>query len=80
MQGSHNELTLFIYSVITDNDTNTCKLCLARAFQSGIEQQQLFHGPCPGLPRWAGTWRNINPPTILIIIQSLSVSSIYYNP
>ena len=27
---------------------------------------------CPGLPGWAGTRRNTHPPTILIIIQSLS--------
>jgi len=29
-----------------------------------------FTAPCPGLPGWAGTRRNIHPPTILIIIQS----------
>ena len=34
----------------------------------------------PFLPGWASTRRNIRPPTILIIIQSLSVSSIYYDP
>jgi len=38
-----------------------------------------FTALCPGLPGWAGTRRNIHPPTtILIIIQSLSASSIYY--
>ena len=35
---------------------------------------------CPGLPGWAGSRRNIHPPTILIIIQSLSDSSMYYDP
>jgi len=35
---------------------------------------------CPGLPGWAGTRRNIHPPTHLIIIQSLSASSIYHDP
>jgi len=37
-----------------------------------------FTALCPGLPGWAGTWRNIHPPTTLIIIQALSASSIYY--
>jgi len=35
---------------------------------------------CPGLPGWAGTRRNTHPPTILIIIQCLSASSIYHDP
>ena len=35
---------------------------------------------CPGLPGLAGTRRNTHPPTILIIIQSLSASSIYHDP
>ena len=36
---------------------------------------------CPGLPRWAGTRRNIHPLTpILIIRHPISTSSIYYNP
>jgi len=39
-----------------------------------------FMALCPGLPGWAGTWRNTHPPTILIIIQSLSASSIYHDP
>jgi len=39
-----------------------------------------FTAFCPALPGWAGTRRNTHPPTILIIIQSLSVSSIYHNP
>jgi len=38
-----------------------------------------FTALCPGLPRWAGTSRNIHPPTILII-QFLSASSIYHDP
>jgi len=37
-----------------------------------------FTALCPGLPWWAGTRRNTHPPTILIIIQSLSASSIYH--
>jgi len=36
-----------------------------------------FTSLCPGLPGWAGTRRSIHPPTILIIIQSLSASSSY---
>jgi len=43
-------------------------------------QSNRFTALCPGLPGWAGTRRNIHPPTILIIIQSLSASSIYYDP
>jgi len=39
-----------------------------------------FTSLCPGLPGWAGTSRNIHPPTILIIIQYLSASSIYHDP
>jgi len=40
-----------------------------------------FTALCPGLPGWAGTRRNSHPPTsILNIIQSLSASSVYYNP
>jgi len=33
---------------------------------------------CPGLPGWASTRRNVHPPIILIIIQSLSASSMYF--
>ena len=39
----------------------------------------LYSNPLPALPGWAGTRRNIHPPTILIIIQPLSASSIYHN-
>jgi len=39
-----------------------------------------FTALCPGLPRLAGTRRNTHPPTILIIIQSFSASSIYHDP
>jgi len=39
-----------------------------------------FTALCPGLPGRAGTKRNTHPPTILIIIQSLSASSIYHDP
>jgi len=42
-------------------------------------QQQRFTAVCPGLPGCASTRRNTHPPTILIIIQSLSPSSIYYD-
>jgi len=39
------------------------------------------YGPLSETTRgWAGTRRNIHPPTILIIIQSLSASSIYHDP
>jgi len=44
-----------------------------------IQQQQSFYGFLSGTtrvsPGWAGTRRNIHPPTILIIIQSLSTCS-----
>jgi len=39
-----------------------------------------FAAVCPGLPRRASTRRNTHPPTVLIIIQSLSASSIYHDP
>ena len=39
-----------------------------------------FTALCPGLPGWASTRRNTHPPTILMIIQSLSASSIYHDP
>jgi len=39
-----------------------------------------FTALCPGLHGWASTRRNIHPPPILIIIQSLSASSIYNDP
>jgi len=39
-----------------------------------------FTALCQGLSRWVGTRRNTHPPTILIIIQSLSLSSIYHDP
>jgi len=42
-----------------------------------------FTALCRGLPGWAGIRRNIHPltyPDILIIIQPLSASSIYYDP
>jgi len=39
-----------------------------------------FTALCPGLPRWASSRRNTHPPTIMIIIQSLSASSIYTCP
>jgi len=38
-----------------------------------------FTALCPWLPGWAGTRRNIQPPTILIFVQSLS-ASIYHDP
>jgi len=43
--------------------------------QQQQQQQQSFYGPLSGLPGWASTRRNIYPPTILIIIQSLSAWS-----
>jgi len=39
-----------------------------------------FTALCLGLPGWAGTRRNTHPPTIMIITQSLSASSIYHDP
>jgi len=39
-----------------------------------------FTALCLGLPGRAGTRRNTHPPTILIIFQSLSASSIYHDP
>ena len=72
---------------ITSTSIAECKLCcsnatgfLDAAMGSQEQQQQSFYGPLSGLPGWAGTRRNIHPPSILIIIQSLSTSSIYCNP
>ena len=39
-----------------------------------------FTALCPGPLGWAGTRRNTHPPTILIIIQSLSSSFIFHDP
>jgi len=50
-------------------------------WQSNTQQHNnCFMALCPGLPGWAGTRRNTHPPTILLIIQSLSASSIYHDP
>jgi len=38
-----------------------------------------FTAVCPGLPGWAGTRRNTHPPTILIIIQSLTLINVTKN-
>jgi len=48
--------------------------------QSYNNNNDRFTALCPGLPGWAGTRINTHPPTILIIIQSLSASSIYHDP
>ena len=53
---------------------------LAWVWSAGHNNNNCFTALCPGLPRWASTRRNVHPPTILIIIQSLSASSIYYDP
>jgi len=66
-------------------------ITIVRLFRTGVQayvmvivmiqqQQQSFTALCLGLPGWAGTRRNTHPPTILIIIQSLSASSMYYDP
>jgi len=56
---------LFCTGIVTQNNNNNNR----------------FTTLCPGLPELAlsDTRRNILPPTILIIIQSLSASSIYYD-
>jgi len=42
---------------------------------------QPFNGPCPGLPGWAGTRRNIHPLTpIFVTRHPLWTSSVYYDP
>jgi len=43
-------------------------------------QQQPFYSPLSGTTQVSGIRRNTHPPTILIIIQSLSASSIYHDP
>jgi len=43
-----------------------------------IHNNNHFTTLCPVLPGWASNRRNTHPPTILITIQSLSASSIYY--
>jgi len=45
-----------------------------------IQQQQPFYGPLSGTTRVRRYQKKLHPPTILIIIQSLSTSSIYYDP
>ena len=49
-------------------------------FVKHFNNNNRFMALCLGLPGWAGTRINIHPPTILIIIQSLSGSSIYHDP
>ena len=51
-----------------------------RTWRDNSNNNNRFMALCPGLPGWAGTRRNTHPPTILIIIQSLSASSIYHDP
>jgi len=48
-------------------------MCISYAYNNNNR----FTALCPGLPGSAGTRRNTHPPTILIVIQSLSASSIY---
>jgi len=43
------------------------------------QQQQPFYGPLSRTTR-VSRYQKKHPPTILIIIQSLSVSSIYHDP
>jgi len=57
--------------------TDHCKILF---WKKALNNNNHFTALCPGLPGWAGTRRNFHPPTTLIIIQSLSASSIYYDP
>jgi len=51
---------------------------MVHCIQQQQQQQQPFYGPLSGTTQGAGTRRDTHPPTILIIIQSLSASSIYH--
>jgi len=61
------DLTVLLYLANNNNNNNN-------------NNNDRFTALCPGLPGWASTRRNTHPPTILIIIQSLSASSIYHDP
>ena len=57
----------------------TLKYSIILSLFWNLQQQQSFYGPLSETTWWADTRRNIHPHTILIIIQSLSASSIYYD-
>jgi len=56
-------------------------VCLTTTTTRTVLRPFVQHMPIPsGLPGWAGTRRNTHPPTILIIIHSLSASAICHGP
>jgi len=60
---------------------NICKVhWIVNACCHTYNNNNYFTALCPGLSGCAGTRRNTHQPTILIIIQSLSASSIYHDP
>jgi len=73
---SSGSYDLFKFSEITD----ILAMVQDRDMLTHDNNNNCFMALCPGLPRSAGTRRNTHPPTILIIIQSLSASSIYHGP
>ena len=67
-QTTENQTALFAY------------YCAQLQYTIKNNNNNRFTALCPGLPGWVCTRRNIHPPTILIIIHSLSASFIYYVP
>ena len=63
--------TCLILSCTTDSVTEV----MPHPYGTQQQNNNRFTALCPELPWWAGTRRNIHPPTILIIVQSLSASS-----
>jgi len=61
-------------------DKDAVIINLLSTYGTQLNNNNRFTTLCPGLPGWAGTRRNTHPPTILIIIQSLSASSVYHDP
>jgi len=74
---------VYVQQSVYDKIASICVLCCLRSdwkLTKKNNNNNRFTALCPGLPGWAGTRRNIHPPTILIIIQPLSASSSYYDP
>jgi len=73
---SHSESPSMVYE-----KQNTPFMAIFQTNITNNNNNNHFMALCPGLPRWAGTRRNIHPLTpILIINHPLSVTSIYYDP
>jgi len=84
----NDAMTVVTYSYCSTYTVKSCCYALYWKFAIGYyvhlnatftTTRICFTALCPGQPGWASTRRNIHPPTILIIIQSLSASSICYD-